>query len=186
MFASVASRATRTAATAAVAACLFAAACGGQDQPTPEGEVLQAVTPVASTPTSTVIARREPSATPTPLPDPMSPVDSSHVPGVVVPYSAQLALLDAAQGTEPEAGTDLLVEYLIPEADADVLRAWFREHMPAAGWDEGEERDGALLFRHTTERSQRGDEDEPMRTVTIFFGVSDAATISILAEAPSR
>jgi hypothetical protein len=186
MFAPVASRPALSTAITAAAFGLFAAACGGDAQPAQEGEILQAVSPVALTATSTAVARREPSSTPTPLPDPMSPVNSRHVPGVVVPFSAQLTLMDADQGAEPEAGTDLLVEYLIPEGDADTLRAWFREHMAAGGWDEGEDRDGALMFRHTTEHSLRGDEDEPMRTVTIFFGLSDGATISILAEAPAR
>jgi hypothetical protein len=169
----------------AAALAAGAAGCGGESTASPPGDVIEAVSPVPAEPTTTPVPRREPSATPTPEPDPMAPVSSSHVPGVVIPYSAEVALVDAEQtGSDPAAASDLLVEYLIPDADDDALRAWFTEHMPAAGWDEGEDRDGALIFRHRTERSQRGDPDEPMRVVTIFFGLSDGASVSIVAEPP--
>ncbi len=171
-----------------LAAAMVVAACGGDAAPTAvDSTVLRAVSPVPGEPSPTAVVRREPTATPTPEPDPLAPVDSVVVPGIPVPYAAQLVVSDSGQGPagEGKSGTDSLAEYLVADTDAAGLRAWFLDQMPAAGWDEGEERDDTLVFRHLEQRSARADADEPMRTATIFFEIREGVSFSILAEAPA-
>jgi hypothetical protein len=171
---------------AALLAAALSAACGGEPPAADDQAVVEMVSPVPAEPSATAIVRREPTVTPTPEPDPMSVVFTDLLPGVPIPYSAQLVLSDighegAGEGTE-SAGIDTLVEYSVSDADAATLREWFLEHMPAAGWDEGEERDGALLFRHLEERAARASGEDPMRTATIFFDLRDGVSFSVLAE----
>jgi hypothetical protein len=164
----------------ALAAALTAAACSRGGSPPPQdGAVLRSVSPVPSEPERTAVPRRAPAATPTPEPDPLSPVESAVVPGVPVPYAAQLVLLDTGQ--EGASGSDWLAEYLVPDAADDELRDWFLRQMPEFGWDEGEDRDGALLFRHTSEPSAREGEGA-YRAATIVFARRGGVSFSILAE----
>jgi hypothetical protein len=174
------------AATVTLAAAL--GACTEGPTPPPAVELpVEMTTP--RTPTPTLVASREPSATPTPEPDPMFPVESRVIPGVLVPYSAELVVFSTPRlGRDSEgvrAVADARADYFVPDADADALRDWFLENLPSAGWGEGEERDGTLFFLHTVEGSLRepGDEDdEGHRSATVFFDRGDGVSFTIIAE----
>jgi hypothetical protein len=169
---------------AVATACALAAtgaACRGDALPTSDAPVSEVVTPsTTETATPTVVERREPTMTPTATPTPLTPVLSVVIPDMPVPYAAELRRF--AQGGQT---ADALADYSLADADADTLRQWYLEQMPAYGWDKGEDRDGALIFQHLTQKSIHPAEGEDdARTATILFDRADDIAISILCELP--
>lgn len=170
----------RPAVTAAVLAGfgLLAAACGGGKEP------VAPATPVAEGPTATatVMRRREPTPTPTvdPAANPLFPIELDALPGIAVPIGAR-----AVEVIEATEDADARVDFeLPPDTTVEEMTAWFREQMPEHGWEESEERDGALVFLHDDEISARYASEGLKRTATVLFDtLSDDADFSVLAEA---
>jgi hypothetical protein len=109
----------------------------------------------------------------------MAPVEDPDLADIVIPLSASRVKLVPASGEE-----DARADYTIADVNEDTLRDWFVAHMPEAGWDRGEDRDGALLFEHRTETSPHPAEDggtQP-RTALVLFGVMEGTDFSIVAE----
>jgi hypothetical protein len=165
-------------ATAALVAC-GGTAPGGSD-PGADGSAATAATGAV---TPTLVARLPATATPTPPPDPLAPVASDKVPGVVVPAGAELVAFTPAVEDE-----DAAADYIVPGISDEDLSAWFLKQMPLHGWDDGEDRGGSLIFLHTTELSARFASEGLKRTATVHFDTIDApegaTSFSILAEAP--
>lgn len=160
----------------ASASALFAgllAACGGQDAPADDAAAVDA-TPI---PPPTIVARIPRTPTPTAV-DPLAVVPSAAIEGIVVPAGAEL--VDEAAATDD---TDARADYRIEGVDAAELSEWFGAHMPDAGWGEPEERDGALVFIHTTQLSARHATVGQKRTATVFFGLEEGADFTLLVEA---
>lgn len=163
---------------AAALACagLMLAACSRPEPPP--------ATPVAEAPAAepTAVRRRLPTATPTldPAADPLAPVELEALPGVPVPIGAR-----AVEVVSATAETDARVDFALPEGTtAEEMTAWFREQMPEMGWEESEERDGAVIFLHTEQLSARHAGEGVERTAMVLFDtLSDEADFTVLAEA---
>jgi len=158
---------------------LAAAACAGAgDEPE------QVTTPVALLPAAspTVVARRAPTATPTvdPVANPLHPIELDALPGVPVPIGARPITTIPAT-----AEADARVDFALP-ADTSVedMTAWFREQMAEHGWEEGEEREDALVFLHGEQLSARHASEGLERSAMVLFDtLSEEADFSVLAEA---
>jgi hypothetical protein len=177
---------------ASVSACSDAAEQTGPTEP--DQAVIEAVeetgpedadaTPPADA-RPTIIARRGPTATPTvdPAAQPLAPVESGQLPGVVIPAGAFLIDFD-----EPYEDQDAVATYVINGVDSEELYGWFLEHMVGAGWGEPEERDGTLIFLHSSELSARFADDDLERTATVFFDsleeLEGGTTFTLVVEAP--
>lgn len=164
------------AAVALACAGLLAAACGPQEPPP--------ATPVAEAPAAapTAVRRRLPTPTPTvdPAADPLFPIEIEALPGVPVPIGAR-----AVEIVTATAESDARVDFALPEGtSAEEITAWFREQMPELGWEESEERDGAVIFLHTEQLSARHADQGIERTAMVLFDtLSDEADFTVLAEA---
>jgi len=154
------------------------AGCGGGEPPAPD--VGATPTPAGLVAGATVVARTARTATPTPV-DPLSPVPSQAIDGVVVPSSAEL--VDSTPATDD---TDARVDYRIDGVETDELQAWFTKHMPALGWDEPEARDDALVFLHTRDLSARHAGLGQKRTAMVVFDLEDGVDFTLLVEAPKQ
>lgn len=135
----------------------------------------------------TIISRAGPTATPTvdPATQPMAPIESGQLAGVVIPAGA--FLLDYDEAWEEQ---DAVATYVINGVASDELFDWFVEQMVAAGWGEPEERDGSLIFLHTSQLSARFADEELERTATVFFDSLDdlegGTTFTLVVEAPQE
>jgi len=155
---------------------LLAAACSRpEDVP---------ATPVAEAPAAepTAIRRLEPTPTPTldPAADPLAPIELEALPGVPVPIGARVVEVVTAT-----AESDARVDFALPEGTTtEAMTAWFRERMPEMGWEESDERDGAVIFLHTEQLSARHAGEGIERTAMVLFDtLSDEADFTVLAEA---
>jgi hypothetical protein len=131
---------------------------------------------------ATVIARRPATATPTQPPDPLQPVGSDVIAGIVVPLGAELLKHTMATDTN-----DASADYAMADVDNETLLEWFREHMVALGWVEDEERDGALIFVH--EEQMSGRHPDEARGATVFFATVEdlpegAGSFTVIVEMP--
>lgn len=162
-----------------VGAGLLLSACGGE--PT---ETDAPTTPVAQAPVldPTPVKRREPTATATvdPAANPLFPIEVDALPGIPVPIGART--IDVIEATED---TDARVDFALPEGTTiQEMTAWFREQMPEHGWEESEERDGAVVFLHGEQLSARHASQGLERTAMVLFDtLSEEADFSVLAEA---
>jgi hypothetical protein len=135
----------------------------------------------------TVVLRTGPTATPTvdPESEPLAPVESDRLPGVVIPAGAFLIEHSEASGEQ-----DAVATFVIRGVDADELYDWFAEHMTAAGWDEPEDRDGTLIFLHGEQLSARFADEGLQRTATVFFeslgDLEKGTTFTLVVEAPQE
>jgi hypothetical protein len=133
----------------------------------------------------TVVQRAGPPPTPTvdPASQPLAPIESGQVTGVVIPAGA--FLLDYDEAWEEQ---DAVATYVINGVESDELYDWFVEQMVAAGWGEPEERDGSLIFLHTSQLSARFADEELERTATVFIDSLDdlegGTTFTLVVEAP--
>jgi hypothetical protein len=173
---------------------LILVACGGSAESTapaasPSGAGTPAAaqqtpgTPVAASADSaasvpTVIRRAPRTATPTAV-DPLAAVTSKAVPGVPVPAAAELV-----ESMPATADGDARADYRIEGVESDALSEWFSREMAKAGWGEPEERDGALVFVHDSELSERFAELGQKRTATVVFDLTDDVDFTLLVEAP--
>lgn len=164
-----------------LAGLVFLAACGGKGQEgdSAENEATAAPATEAAPPTAVVRQEPTPTATVDPAAEPLAPVASEALPGIVVPAAATLVEL-----VEPTEDRDGRADYAIEDVDEEALYEWFVTELPKLDWDEPEDRDGSLIFLHRTELSRRFAELGQKRTATIVFGLVDGAAFSILAEAP--
>jgi len=146
----------------------------------PPESAAETATPARPRATSTIVFRLAPPATRTPAVDPLAPVESDDLSGVVVPAGAELIDYVAP---DPDARAD----YHMAGVDYETLNAWFRDQLPRVGWDEGKDTDGALMFLHTTQLSARYAGVGLKRTATIFFEETDEGVdFSLLVEAPEE
>jgi|GEM_PF-6891889 hypothetical protein len=136
----------------------------------------------------TIVGRLVPTETPTPDPadDPLYPIMTERLPGVPLPAAAVLVSYD-----QPSEESDIAATYVIEGVTGNELTDWFKENMVQAGWEEPEERDGALIFLHTTERSARfEDEDDNQRTATVFVDslakLEGGTTFTVIVEVPAE
>lgn len=156
-------------------------ACGGQEpaeiEPTPE-ETVVAEAPSA---TPTTVERREPTPTPTPD-DPWYAVEADGLPGVPVPQGAELV----GELSPADEDRDARADYALGEdMTLDELYEWYLETMPEWDWDEGEDKDGGLVFLHQEQLSARYAAEGLSRTATVIFeAIVDGADFSLLVEAP--
>jgi predicted small lipoprotein YifL len=156
-------------------------ACGGKGPAEDSAEAEASAAPATEAAPPTAVVRMEPTPTATvdPAAEPMAPVASEALPGLVVPAAATLIEL-----VEPTEDRDGRADYAIEDVDEEALYDWFVTQWPKLDWGEPEDRDGSLIFLHRTELSQRFAELGQKRTATIVFGLVDGADFSILAEAP--
>ena len=162
---------------------LVLAGCGGREATEPEEPMATAAPPTEAAP-PTVVARMEPTATATvdPASEPLAAVASEALPGIVVPAAAELVeAIEAGEDTDARADYRIEVEGV----DAEALYEWFSTELPKLGWGEPEDRDGALIFLHETELSQRFAELGQKRTATLIFEPTEDIDVSILVEAPN-
>lgn len=168
---------------------LTLAACGGGAESTapaasPSGAGTPAAalqtpgTPIAAASVPTVIRRAPRTATPTAV-DPLAPVTSKAIPGVPVPAAAVLV-----DSTPPTAEGDARADYRIEGVEPDALAEWFSREMTKAGWGEPEERDGALVFVHDSQLSERFAGLGQKRSATVVFDLTDDVDFTLLVEAP--
>ena len=132
--------------------------------------------------TPTIVARIEPTPTPTvdPAEQPLHPGLRDEVPGVPIPIGARV--VDLAPAT---ADSDLRVQLALDGYEEEVVYDWYREHMPAYGWGDVEDRDGSLIFLHDEQLSQRFADDGLRRTATILFiAIDEEANWTMVVEAP--
>ena len=171
----------RTAGAALLAlAGLVLAGCQPEPRATDAATAIAEAEPARSTPT--VVARRAPTPTPTvdPAAEPLFPVEIASLPDIPVPLAAR-----AVEVVSATADTDVRVDFALPDdVDVDEVMAWYSEQMPLHGWDEGEERQGGLVFLNKTQLSARYAGEGLKRTATILFDtLSDDVDFSVLAEA---
>ncbi len=157
-------------------------ACRNADEaaetPTAEPTALTALA-VAS---PTIIARSEPTATPTidPADQPLYPVESAEIAGVPVPLAA--TVVEHVAGT---ADTDARLELAMPDYDEQTIYDWYSEQMPLFGWSDVEDRDGSLVFLHDEQLSDRFADEGLKRTATVlFFTLNDEASWTMIVEEP--
>jgi hypothetical protein len=147
--------------------------------PTPEPTAVPSPTTAAS---PTIVARIEPTATPTidPAEQPLYPGERDEVPGVPIPLGARI--VDIAPAT---ADADLRVQLALADYDADLIYDWYMENMPDFGWGDVEDRDGSLIFLHDKDLSQRFIDDGLNRTATVLFiAIEEDADWTLIVEAP--
>lgn len=158
---------------------LMTSACrGGQVEPT----AMPTSVAEGPTATATVVRRRLPTPTPTvdPAANPLFPIELDALPGIVVPIGARV--VETIEATDD---ADARIDFALPpDTTIDDMTAWFREQMPEQGWEESEERDGALVFLHDDQISERYASEGLKRTALILFDtLSDDVDFSVLAEA---
>lgn len=131
-------------------------------------------------PSPSVVGRAGPTMTADAAAIRLAPLPSDVIPDVVIPGGAELI-----EYVEPTESSDARADYLMPDSEASEIRNWFREQMPEVGWDEPTTRDGALIFIHSTQLSQRFAREGLRRTATVVFDESDEAlTITLIVEEP--
>ncbi len=164
-----------------LASGLLMTGCG--EEPTATAEPSPTAEAIATEQPSPV-ARMEPTATATvdPAEEPLAPVGSEELAGIVVPAAAELVDFVEA-GEETDARADYRIE--VEGVDSEVLYEWFVTQMMEQGWGEPEDRDGALIFLHETELGARFADLGQKRTATVIFDLTDEVDFSILAEAPN-
>lgn len=152
----------------------FLAACGGSPDAPAEGGPASDATRV---PPPTIVARIPRTPTPTAI-DPLAPVPSRAIDGIVVPAGAEL--VDSTAATDD---TDARADYRIDDVEAGDLSDWFATHLQDAGWEAPDDRDGALVFIHSEQLSARHATVGQKRTATVFFGLEEGADFTLLVEA---
>jgi hypothetical protein len=176
---------TRILLAATVAAAVVG--CSGREEPVAPAEGPEPTTEAEATeaaPAAPTVVERDdpvPTATPEAPTDPLSPVGSKPLPGVVVPAGATLVRFSPAT-----ADTDARADYAMEDADAEALAAWFLEELPQAGWGTGRDSDGALIFLHRDELSARHADEGLKRTLTVFLDSVDDADFSLVVEAAAE
>lgn len=156
------------------------AACGGEAPAVDTTATEAAVEGVSVTPT--LVARREPTATPTvdPAADPWFAVPDADLPDVPMPIGARRVAFAPATDT-----LDAAAEYAIDGFDGAEVVAWYTEHMRAFGWGLEREEDGTYTFLHTTDRSERFADEGLKRSATLLLsGSTDEADWTVIVEAP--
>lgn len=156
-------------------------ACGNQVPEEIEEPAEETVVAEAPSATPTAVERREPTPTPTPD-DPWYAVEAEGLPGVPVPQGAELV----GELSPADEDRDARADYALSEdMTLDELYEWYLETMPEWDWDEGEDKDGGLVFLHQEQLSARYAAEGLSRTATVIFeAIVDGADFSLLVEAP--
>ena len=161
-------------AAAALGLATVVAGCANSASP----EATAPSTEAAARPSPTIVTRITPEVVV--LSDPLEPVESEEIPGVVVPAGATLTDFEPATGD-----ADARADYHMDGIDPQSLRDWFSKELPAVGWAQGRDMEGSLMFLHTTQLSARYAREGLKRTCMVHFeSTDDGVDFAVIAEEP--